>query len=135
MKKYKGEIRLFISIKNNFIMSYDNYTQEILKSHEEIPIKTINDKDPFDYIQNWSNLSLARNPHTNFGYNLIESTQLQFTIYPLNYSDLVENEFEFDDNHILRISYQIIKPEHSLQFKEFFLKNSKKFKLIYKMPC
>ena len=129
MKKYKGEIRLFISIKNNFIMSYDNYTQEILKSHEEIPIKTINDKDPFDYIQNWSNLSLARNPHTNFGYNLIESTQLQFIIYPLNYSDLVENEFEFDDNHILRISYQIIKPEHSLQFKEFFLKNSKKFKL------
>ena len=129
IKKYQGEIRLFITVRDDLIMSYDYYTQEFLKSHKEIPIKTINDKDPFDYIQNWTNLSITKNLHTNFDYNFIASTQFQLTLYPLNYSDLVENDFEFDDNQIIRISYNIIKPERALQFKGFFSRSSKKYKL------
>ena len=113
VKKHKDEIRLFISIRENIIKNYDFYTQKFLKSHEEIPIKTINDKDPFDYVQNWTDLSNTKNPHTNFVFNIEPSTEFFFYLYPLNYSDLLDNEYEFDDNQMIKVSYQIAKPEKS----------------------
>ena len=128
IKKYNGEIRLFINIREKVINGYDYYTQKFLRAHVDIPIKSINDKDPFDYIQNWTFLSNDKNVHTNFVFNFDFSTEFFFYLYPMNYSDLLDNDFEFDDNQILRVSYQIAKPEKSEGFKEFFLRTKKKYK-------
>ena len=63
VKEYNGEFRVFIEI--NYI-NYQSYIEDIqnkiqaenlkkfLEDHSEIPIKSINNMDPFDYIQNWN---------------------------------------------------------------------------------
>jgi len=53
IKWYDGDYRLFIK-PNEFINNYNLNIQNFINSHENIPLKTINDADPFDYIQNWS---------------------------------------------------------------------------------
>lgn len=136
IKPFKEKHRVFISIIDYYIRYYDKPTQEFLKSHLEIPIKSINDMDPFDYIQNWSKFVVVKNKiHSKFVNNLVFLPGFYLEYNPLNYSDFVGNEIEFDDNRIIRISYLILKPNlYNEQFKQFFRKTLKKYKNIRFMP-
>jgi hypothetical protein len=50
-------------------MSYiSKNEQDFINSHSEIPLKYINDMDPFDYIQNWSKFRKTKNLHAQFSY-------------------------------------------------------------------
>ena len=73
----------------------------MLRSHLDIPIKSINDMDPIDYIQNWSRFIVVKNIHSNFVQNLHYMAGFYMHYNPLNYSDFVANELEFDDNKII----------------------------------
>ena len=135
IREYKGEKRLFIAIREDFILKYDNYTQEFLREHIDIPIKTINNEDPIDYLQNWSKYLLIKNKNSNFVSNNRYISGFYFSSNPLNYEELIQNEFEFEDNKIIRISYIIEKPEaKSEQFKQFFLETLKKNKKMRYLP-
>ena len=107
----------------------------MLRSHLDIPIKSINDMDPIDYIQNWSRFIVVKNIHSNFVQNLHYMAGFYMHYNPLNYSDFVANELEFDDNKIIRLSYYIIKPEiNDAKFKQFFVENLKKYNNARNMP-
>ena len=135
IKSYNNEPRVFITIREEYIDKYDNYTQEMLRSHLDIPIKSINDMDPIDYIQNWSRFIVVKNIHSNFVQNLHYMAGFYMHYNPLNYSDFVANELEFDDNKIIRLSYYIIKPEiNDAKFKQFFVENLKKYNNARYMP-
>ena len=135
IREYKGEKRLFIAIREDFILKYDNYTQEFLREHIDIPFKTINNEDPIDYLQNWSKYLLIKNKNSNFVSNNMYISGFYFPSNPLNYEELIQNEFEFEDNKIIRISYIIEKPEaKSEQFKQFFLETLKKNKKMRYLP-
>ena len=135
IKEYNGEQRLFISILDDFISYYDNNTQNFIRAHLDIPIKTINEMDPFDYIQNFTIFNEVKSIHTTFVFNLFDSYEFYLMNLPLNYTDFVGNEFEFDDNRILRISYLIEKPEiKSKEFKQFFLETLNKYKNTRDLP-
>ena len=135
IKEYNGEQRLFISLLDDFISYYDNNTQNFIRAHLDIPIKTINEIDPFDYIQNFTIFNEVKSIHTTFVFNLFDSYEFYLMNLPLNYTDFVGNEFEFDDNRILRISYLIEKPEiKSKEFKQFFLETLNKYKNTRDLP-
>ena len=129
VKKHEGNKRLFIVIIEELLEKYDNYTKEFLQAHTNSSIKTINDMDPIEYIQNWSKYHRIKNNHSDFVNNLISISEFGLFNNPLNYNEMIQNEFEFDDNKIIRISYLIQKPEiKSKQFQNFFLSSIKKYK-------
>jgi hypothetical protein len=71
-------------------------------------------------------------------FNFLDIPTFYLIVHPLNYTDLVGNEFEFEDNKILRLSYSIGKPEiKSEAFEKFFLetleKNKKKGTYLHYM--
>ena len=135
IESYNNEPRIFITIREEFIDQYDYDIQEMLLSHLDIPIKSINDMDPFDYIQNWSRFIVVKNTHSKFVRNLDKMPGFYLNYNPLNYSDFVANELEFDDNKIIRLSYYIIKPEiNDAKFKQFFVENLKKYNNARNMP-
>ena len=116
IKEYNGKKRLFITVKESVIVEYDNKTQEFISNHLDIPIKTINDMDPFDYIQNWY-YGRVKNFHSRFIYHILDISGFWLMLMPFNYSNLTQNEFEFEDNKILRISHYIEKPENENKIK------------------
>ena len=107
IKFYDGDYRLFIK-PNDFITSYNSEIQNFIHSHVDLPLKTINDIDPFDYIQNWSKFKKLKNKHAEFTYIIGEISKFNLYEFPLNYSDLSLNDYEFEDNKLLRIGYILL---------------------------
>ena len=115
---YNGEKRVFIQ-KNQYFNDFDSNIQNDINSHLDIPIKKINNIDPFDYIQNWSQFSSAKNPHAQFTDIIETISQFFLYSYPVFYWNLTENDYEFEDNYILRLSYKIDKPDLNNKYQEF----------------
>ena len=130
IKKYgeKNEPRIFIS-KRAEIQFFGEHVQKFVDEHLDMPIKTINDIDPFDYIQNWGQYRGCKSPHCQFVYMLSTISIFYLSFSPLDYSDLILNEYEFEDNSILRVPYLISKPnpKESEEYNSYFLKTIKKY--------
>ena len=134
IKEYNGKKRLFITIKESVIGEYDNKTQEFISNHLDIPIKTINDMDPFDYIQYW-HYGQVKNINSRFVHHIDYISGFWLVHIPFIYSNLTQNEFEFEDNKIIRISHFIEKPiTENKEFNAFFLRILKKYKSPMRMP-
>ena len=103
IKKYNGTERIFIE-KNSYFEKFTNETQQFIENHLDIPLKTINDIEVFDYIQNWSEYSSCKNVHAQFTYIMRQIPIFYLSQFPVNYQDL-RNEYEFEDNQIIKIQY------------------------------
>ena len=108
IKKYNGEQRVFIA-KNEYFNLFDENIQKSVNSNLNIPLKKINDIDPFDYIQNFNKFSLTKNPHAQFTYNMRIIHSFNLEIIPSSLFDISLNEYEFENNEIIRLSYKIEK--------------------------
>lgn len=90
--------------------------------------------DPFDYIQYW-HYGQVKNIHSRFIHHILDISGFWLVLIPFNYSNLTQNEFEFEDNKILRISHFIEKPENeNEEFNAFFIRMLKKYKSPKRMP-
>ena len=118
-----GKYRIFIRENKNFINKFDNSVKTFIDKHINIPVKNINNIDPFDYIQNWSKFKQTKNMHAQFTKRIDEISNFGLNIHPLNYTDLSLNEFEFDDDQIIRVGYYIEKPkiQGDLKFDNYIL--------------
>ena len=115
---YEGKKRIFIQ-KNQYFNDFDSNIQTNLNSHLNIPLKKINNMDPFDYIQNWSQFSSVKNLHAQFTYIIDVISQFYLYSYPVFYWNLTANDYEFEDNFILRLSYKIKESTLSDKYQEF----------------
>ena len=123
IKEFNSENRIFIYKYDSCYILYDKDIQNVIDKHLSIPVRRINKMDPFEYIQNWSKFRTLKNIHAQFSNRLWEIFSFSLMFHPLNYSDLVDNEYEFDDNEIYKISYKIKRPiKGNLKFNNF-LKN------------
>ena len=144
VKEYNGEFRVFIEINHE---NYPGYIEDIqnkiqvenlkkfLEDHSEIPIKSINNMDPFDYIQNWNKFGGCKNFHAEF-VNIINTiTNFYLSDYPVNYTDINLNEYEFEDDKFIRLPYKVIIPNKDNKiFNEYFDNYVKNFKSLHKLP-
>ena len=135
-KKHK----LFIEI-NNYMQYIDEETHNLIKSCVNIPLKSINDMDPFDYIQQFSKFETTKNVHAQFTYNInFILSQFNLIQSPFNYSDFALNDYEFENNFILRLPYLIPKvTREDNEFNKFYInyiKSQQKEKQakFYKLP-
>ena len=102
-KDKNGNHRVFI--KKNFYSRFcREEDQKFIEAHLDIPIKSINDIDPFEYIQNWSKYSLVKNSHAQFSRNIKEMQAFSLSVHPIDFSEFY-NEYEFDDNEIFYFYY------------------------------
>ena len=132
-KDNKNEFRIFIE-KNEYFEEFDIKEKEFIESHLNIPIKKINNIDPFDYIQNWSQFSSVKNPHAQFTFLFDRIPNFSLSNFPIYLWDIA-NEYEFDDNKIIRMKYKIDKREkNNLQFNTYFMNMRKNKRYLFEMP-
>ncbi len=61
------EYKIYIK-SNNYIQNYEESVRKFIIEHENIPLRNINDQDPFSYIQYWSKFQATKNIHAQFTY-------------------------------------------------------------------
>ena len=134
-KDNNNEYKIFIE-KNEFFEQYENIKEkEFIETHLNIPIKKINNIDPFDYIQNWSQFSSLKNFHAQFTFVIDRIPNFSLYNFPVYYWNITSNEYEFDDNQILRINYKIYQiKKNNFKFDINFMNIRTRNKFLFEMP-
>ena len=136
IKQIEDDYRIFIEKNKNFIKKFDKNVQTFVENHKDIPLKYINDMDPFHYIQNWSQFRGVKSMHAQFTLRISEISNFKLREHPLNYTDMSLNEYEFEDDEILRVGYYIEKPiiQDDLKFDNYILNIVKNDENINDIP-
>lgn len=127
IKEFNSEYRLFIKKNDYYIQINDKKIKNIIDKYSyhvslKIPIKRINNEDPFYYIQNWSKFRSLKSIHAQFSLRIKEVSHFFLYNHPLNYSEMSLNEYEFEDGTILRIPYYIKVPvQNKLKYDNYVL--------------
>ena len=102
-----NEAKLFIKEYETCSQYYNNATKDFIKSHQNIAIKEIKGKDPFDYLQNFgTEFYQFKNPETQFSIIIdsIHENLLSFT--PLSEETLKPFNLTFVDGQSLETKFQ-----------------------------
>ena len=93
-----------------------NFVQD--KANNNISLKEINGKDPFDYIQEWGRIYQGlKSPHGHF--TLMKTIIHAFYIRLLPYNpDELKMKLEFEGNKTLNLDYYIYMPDTAQMFIE-----------------
>ena len=136
IKQFGDDYRIFIEKNKNFIKKFDKNVQTFVENHKDIPLKYINDMDPFHYIQNWSQFRGVKSMHAQFTLRISEISNFKLREHPLNYTDMSLNEYEFENDEILRVGYYIEKPiiQDDLKFDNYILNIVKNDENINDIP-
>ena len=110
-----NETKVFIKYYENCAIFYDEDIQNYIKnkSEQKIPLKKINDEDPFDYIQNWGwKYEKTKNPHAEFSFKKWQIYSFSLTSYPMTPDELrVKYEFEGEgESNTITLDYHIFTP-------------------------
>ena len=76
--------------------------KKFFDAHLEIPLRKINDIDPFEYIQNWSKYRQTKNLHAQFSFVIDKISFIYLYKFPVEYSDLY-NEVNNSDYIIINL--------------------------------
>ena len=134
IKIYENKPRMFGEAK---ISSYDysyfrNYeiVFKIIRNNINTPIKTINGKDPFDFITNFAgDYERLKSPQGTFRYKLFDhNDEQEFFDYPLskedfyNFTVVYENGDNFTTDYIIYSSKYLTEDYFRENFKSFINK-------------
>ena len=123
-------IKLFIKDFPSCSEYYDHSVKDFIASHENISLVSINDTDPFDFIQNFGKEFYdMKNPHARFSLMLRNIHIFYLNMIPLDMNETSNINFSFgeDEEDNLSISYHIIKPNNIFNEKEVNLIDKKEF--------
>ena len=118
IKMYNNKPRVFgsCSLPNEVAMKFrDNETVfNVIKENYQLPIYSINGKDPFYYITNLGNEYFRlKSPYSTFVYKFINHKSFNLFSLPLSLEDLVnftvvyENNQTFNTDYLILSDYQI----------------------------
>ena len=130
-----NDIKIFISEFTDCISFYDQEIKEFIKDHVNISLISINDIDPFDYIQNFGkDYYDTRNPHGRFSLMLRNIHCFFLNMIPLNKEELSGLKLIFGESEkdILKLDYYIIKPNEIFGENELKLIDIKDFDEYFK---
>ena len=87
-------------ISDSYLKYFKDYQTiyEFCVTYYNLPIKTINGKDPFEYISNFGgNYLYTKNPHGTFAYKMYYSNDVPLSDYPLTQKELEQLIVVFED--------------------------------------
>ena len=98
-----------IKLYNYCLSDYHNkeLLDNFINAHKNIPIKSINKTEPFEYIQNFGKYQRYKSKHAQFSQNLESIYKFNIQTFPLDYSDLTNIEYEFINGDIFTYDYLI----------------------------
>ena len=120
---------LFCDLINTANRYFDKSLIKEINENKKYPIKRINKKDPFDYVQTFGRYQKFKSEHAQFTFNINRFTTVgRFHTYPFIKRDLTNIKIEFYNDIIINFDYKIIKPKIiSRQLEEFYEKEMKKY--------
>lgn len=102
IQELNGKKRMFAScISNNYLRYFQDYNNiyQFCVTYYNLPIKSINGKDPFEYISNFGgNYLSTKNPHGTFTYKISYSNDIPLSDYPLTQKELEQLIVVFEDD-------------------------------------
>ena len=125
----------------NCLFNYRNkkFINDNLQQHVNISLKSINNTEPFEYIQNFGKYQKLKNRHAQFTDNLnsIKSSRIDFI--PFDLSDLVGINYEFENGDIINLDYYFVTPSNfkdinQEEFEEFHLSINNNQPSLYLIP-
>ena len=128
IKNENNEINLYINESKYIDFFTDVSLIDNIKKNKNKKIKKINDKNPFDYIQNFIG-PIFKDNNTQFSFNLkyIEQSSFGYFIFEKGFLNNIKIEFEEKNN--LYFSYLLIKCDKmNIEFKLFYDQEIIKYK-------
>ena len=127
-----GEIKIF-GINNILPEYYSKFRNNedifpLIDKNQNIPIRSINGKNPFNFISDFGNNYLDfRSPHANFAFKYALTDNCHFSAFPLSYEDLVNYNVVYENGESFTTDY-IIESDLNIyenQDDNILLKNNK----------
>ncbi len=120
---------LFCGTVNIAQMFFDKSLLNKINENIKYPIKSINGKDPFDFIQTFGRNQKFKSEHAQFTFNInIFSYVGRFHTYPFIKEDLTNIQVEFYNGNKIIFDYKILKPKKmSRKLEEFYKEEMKKY--------
>jgi len=145
-KTEKGDIRMYADCQFNEEM-YNNFEVEdkdfdlalFCLYHNKAPVKSINNKDPFEYISNFGgNFVSTKNVHGSFTFKMSYHNDVPLSDFPLTQEELnyLEVAFDDEDKTIIKTKFIIktlLNLEEEQQNNLRSLSNGRKFLSNYEM--
>ena len=118
----EDENYLFVKRHEYNTKFFNDEDLKILDQNFKNPIKSINNKDPFDYIQTFGEIELYKSEHAVFSINLGRlSNRGRFDIYPFTKEQLTNITITFMNNQIFNFDYKILRVTNMIEeFEQFF---------------
>ena len=112
INKNNNETRIFGSnnIKDEYKKFFrNNSIFEIIEKNKDIPIKSINGKNPFDFINDFGkNYFEFKNPHGNFPFKFkLLETSFTLDAFPLKLEELTNFKIIYDNDDFFETDYII----------------------------
>ena len=107
-----GNIKIFGEcIEDDQLEDFNNAgdISEICQYYSDSPIKSINDMDPFEFINNFGgNFLSTKNIHSTFSFKLKYHNNVPLSDYPLSLEELENYKVEFDPEGSFNTQYLIV---------------------------
>lgn len=118
IKEYNGKQRIFSKcINENYLKYFKDYENlyKFCQNYYLFPVKTINGKDPFEYINNFGgNYASTKNSHGTFTYKMNYNNDICLSDYPLTKEEMGELKVVFEnetDSFTINTEYKIHSDE------------------------
>ena len=110
IQEYGEEKRIYGECAENDIISLflnADDIEEICGSYSDYPISSINDMDPFEWINNFGgNFVSTKNPQATFSFKLRYHNQVSLGDYPFSLEELKNFKVEFEDEEGGSVSFE-----------------------------
>ena len=132
-----GSIKIYgVCLEDSELEDFENYADisEICQYYSDTPIKSINDIEPFEFINNFGgNFLETKNTHGTFSFKLRYHNNVPLSDYPLSLEELQSYKVEFESGDIFETEY-IIKSDIDIESNRLrnLNPNNKLKKKIYK---
>ena len=136
IEMHENKPRMFAEIKVDesdyqYFKNNDTVFNTITKN-ENIPIKAINGKDPFDFITYFGgDYEMLKSPHGCFRYKFfMHNKEFEFFDFPLSYENLTNFDVVYENGENFNTSYMVYSDKNLTidDFKESFQSFFNKFK-------
>ena len=116
------DAKIYIEKYNDCFNYYNREVQKFVEDHLDIPLRSINNTDPFDFIPSVQmEFNSIHNPHAHFSRSINTAHKISINRNPLTKEQFSNIEFVFDDNKLIKLDYYL----YYLNATE--LKNDKEF--------
>ena len=116
----REDAKIYITKFDDCFEFFDENVKNFVESHENEILKSINDKDPFDYIQNINaEFDAFYNKHSTFTRNMKSAHKINIYSNPLTQKQLSNITFVFEDESNITLSYYIYYNTTDFENPEF----------------